>query len=66
MPPCAAAVIAVKPDGVAGAVREAVAAGAERILSIAAGYRYLKVDYDADFDFDTEVYGPIAGLRITL
>jgi len=37
-----------------------------RILSIAAGYRYLKVDYDADFDFDTEVYGPIAGLRITL
>jgi pyrroline-5-carboxylate reductase len=37
VPPCAAAVIAVKPDGVAGAVREAVAAGAERVLSIAAG-----------------------------
>jgi pyrroline-5-carboxylate reductase len=37
VPPCSAAVIAVKPDGVAGAVREAVAAGAERILSIAAG-----------------------------
>ncbi len=37
VPPCAAAVIAVKPDDVAEAVREAVAAGAERVLSIAAG-----------------------------
>ncbi|MBI5089228.1 MAG: pyrroline-5-carboxylate reductase [Actinobacteria bacterium] len=35
--PCDAAVIAVKPGDVAGAVRDAVAAGASRILSIAAG-----------------------------
>jgi len=37
IPPCVAAVIAVKPDDVADAVRDAVAAGARRILSIAAG-----------------------------
>lgn len=37
IPACSGAVIAVKPDGVAGAVAAAVAAGATRILSIAAG-----------------------------
>ncbi len=37
VPPCASAVIAVKPDGVAAAVEAAVAAGAARVLSIAAG-----------------------------
>lgn len=37
VPRCAAAVIAVKPDGVAAAVRDAAAAGARRVLSIAAG-----------------------------
>jgi pyrroline-5-carboxylate reductase len=37
VPPCAAAVIAVKPQDVAGAVASAVAAGATRVLSIAAG-----------------------------
>ncbi len=37
VPPCAAAVIAVKPDGVADAVGAVVAAGARRVLSIAAG-----------------------------
>ncbi len=37
VPPCAAAVIAVKPADVPGAVAAAVAAGARRILSIAAG-----------------------------
>ncbi|MFK8023137.1 MAG: pyrroline-5-carboxylate reductase [Ilumatobacter sp.] len=37
VPPCAAAVIAVKPDGVSAAVEAAVAAGARRVLSIAAG-----------------------------
>jgi len=37
VPACTAAVIAVKPGDVAGAVRTAVAAGARRILSIAAG-----------------------------
>jgi pyrroline-5-carboxylate reductase len=37
IPSCAAAVIAVKPDDVSDAVRDAVAAGARRILSIAAG-----------------------------
>jgi pyrroline-5-carboxylate reductase len=37
VPPCTAAVIAVKPGDVAGAVGAAVGAGARRILSIAAG-----------------------------
>ena len=37
VPPCAAAVIAVKPGDVVAAVRSAVDAGARRILSIAAG-----------------------------
>ena len=37
VPACAAAVIAVKPDGVADAVAQAVAGGARRVLSIAAG-----------------------------
>jgi len=37
IPPCAAAVIAVKPPDVPAAVTAAVAAGATRILSIAAG-----------------------------
>lgn len=39
VPPCDAAVIAVKPYDVGAACREAVAAGATRILSIAAGVR---------------------------
>lgn len=37
VPPCRAAVLAVKPPDVAGAAAAAVAAGATRILSIAAG-----------------------------
>jgi pyrroline-5-carboxylate reductase len=37
VPPCTAAVIAVKPGDVPGAVVSAVAAGARRVLSIAAG-----------------------------
>jgi pyrroline-5-carboxylate reductase len=37
VPPCTEAVIAVKPGDVAGAVAQAVAAGARRVLSIAAG-----------------------------
>ena len=37
VPPCAAAVIAVKPPDVPAAVTSAVAAGATRVLSIAAG-----------------------------
>jgi pyrroline-5-carboxylate reductase len=37
MPPCHAALIAVKPGDVPAAVRNAVAAGARRLLSIAAG-----------------------------
>jgi len=37
VPACSAAVIAVKPGDVAAAVRAAVAAGARRVLSIAAG-----------------------------
>ncbi len=39
VPGCEAAVIAVKPYDVAGACRDAVAAGARRVLSIAAGVR---------------------------
>src|SRR5690606_31771286 len=37
VPPCDAAVIAVKPPDVPAAAAEAVAAGARRVLSIAAG-----------------------------
>lgn len=37
VPDCAAAVIAVKPSDAPGATRQAVAAGARRVLSIAAG-----------------------------
>jgi pyrroline-5-carboxylate reductase len=37
IPPCRSAVLAVKPQGVAGAAAAAVAAGATRLLSIAAG-----------------------------
>jgi pyrroline-5-carboxylate reductase len=37
VPPCTEAVIAVKPGDVAGAVTQAVTAGARRLLSIAAG-----------------------------
>jgi len=37
VPACTAAVVAVKPGDVAGATRQAVAAGARRVLSIAAG-----------------------------
>ncbi len=44
VPACAAAVIAVKPDGVPEAVRSAVAAGARRILSIAAGVTLATLD----------------------
>ena len=44
-PPCAAAVIAVKPDGAADAVAAAVSAGARRILSIAAGVTLDAVSY---------------------
>ena len=39
VPPCRAAVVAVKPYDVAAACRQAVTAGAGRILSIAAGVR---------------------------
>lgn len=39
VPPCSAAVIAVKPYDVAGACRAAVGNGARRVLSIAAGVR---------------------------
>jgi pyrroline-5-carboxylate reductase len=37
VPPCIAAVLAVKPAGIADTARAAVAAGARRVLSIAAG-----------------------------
>jgi len=39
LPPCSAAVVAVKPGDVAPAARAAAAAGARRLLSIAAGVR---------------------------
>ena len=44
IPSAAAAVIAVKPNDVAGAVAAAVAAGATRILSIAAGVTLAALD----------------------
>lgn len=47
IPSCAAAVIAVKPGGVDGAIREAVGAGATRILSIAAGVTLASLDESA-------------------
>jgi pyrroline-5-carboxylate reductase len=37
VPPCATAILAVKPVGIADTARMAVAAGAQRVLSIAAG-----------------------------
>jgi pyrroline-5-carboxylate reductase len=43
-PACDAAVIAVKPDGAADAVRSAVTAGAQRILSSAAGVTTATLD----------------------
>jgi pyrroline-5-carboxylate reductase len=43
-PPCSAAVIAVKPHDVAAASQAAVAAGATRILSIAAGVSTAAID----------------------
>lgn len=50
VPPCAAAVIAVKPDAVADAVAVAVAAGARRILSIAAGVTIASLEAAAGSD----------------
>ncbi|MGA9278248.1 pyrroline-5-carboxylate reductase [Ilumatobacter sp.] len=50
VPDCAAAVIAVKPDGVADAVRTAVDRGARRILSIAAGVTTSTLDAAAGPD----------------
>ncbi len=50
VPPCRAAVIAVKPDAVAGAVEAAVDAGARRILSIAAGVTTATLDRAAGAD----------------
>ena len=44
VPPCAAAVIAVKPQDVPAAVTAAVAAGAGRILSIAAGVSIASIE----------------------
>lgn len=44
IPSCAAAIIAVKPAGVADAVRGAVVAGAGRVLSIAAGVTTERLD----------------------
>ena len=44
VPACAAVVIAVKPDGAADATRSAVAMGARRILSIAAGVTTATLD----------------------
>ncbi|WP_040491302.1 pyrroline-5-carboxylate reductase [Ilumatobacter nonamiensis] len=50
VPSCGAAVIAVKPDGAADAVRTTVAAGARRILSIAAGVTTTTLDAAAGPD----------------
>ena len=47
VPPCVAAVLAVKPPDVPTAAAEAVAAGARRLLSIAAGVRIAQVEFAA-------------------
>ncbi len=47
VPPCAAAVLAVKPPGVPEAASAAVAAGATRLLSIAAGVRLATLEVAA-------------------
>lgn len=44
VPACSAAVLAVKPDGIAAAARVAAAAGAKRLLSIAAGVRIATIE----------------------
>jgi pyrroline-5-carboxylate reductase len=44
VPPCSSAVVAVKPGDVAAAVTTAVAAGARRLLSIAAGVRIATIE----------------------
>ena len=44
VPPCAAAVVAVKPGDVPAAARAAAAAGARRILSIAAGVTTARIE----------------------
>jgi pyrroline-5-carboxylate reductase len=44
IPPCTAAVVAVKPYGAPGAAADAVAAGATRVLSIAAGVSTATLD----------------------
>lgn len=44
VPPCAGAVLAVKPGGVAVAAADAAAAGARRLLSIAAGVRLATIE----------------------
>lgn len=54
VPPCDAALVAVKPDGVAAAVAAAVAAGARRILSIAAGVTLDALDAAAGVDPGSE------------
>lgn len=35
-------------------------------VTFGAGYRYLHVDQEQKVDFDTDIYGPIFGLRISL
>ncbi len=50
VPPCRAAVLAVKPPGVPGATAAAVAAGATRILSIAAGVNLATIEAAAGPD----------------
>jgi pyrroline-5-carboxylate reductase len=50
VPPCAAAVLAVKPGDVAPAAVAAVAAGARRLLSIAAGVRIAAIERAAGAD----------------
>ena len=48
VPPCAAAVLAVKPPDVAGAATAAVTAGARRLLSIAAGVSIHQIEHAVD------------------
>lgn len=35
-------------------------------ITLGAGYRYLHVDQEQKAEFDTDIYGPLIGVRFTL
>jgi pyrroline-5-carboxylate reductase len=65
IPPCAGAVIAVKPPDVPTAVAQAVAAGATRILSIAAGVSIAAIEAAAATDSATTAVAVVRAMPNT-